>query len=67
MLIRPSYILQLHRDLLQYAEKSFGGQFKNSQNYISETRADGIQFIRFTLMVPCETPAAVAAICESFQ
>lgn len=65
--IRPSYILQLHRDLLQYAEKSFGGQFKNSQNYISETRADGTQFIRFTPMAPYETPAAVEAICESYQ
>ncbi len=65
--IRPSYILQLHRDLLQYAQESFGGQFKNTQNYISETRSDGSQFVRFTPMAPYETPNAVDAICESYQ
>ena len=65
--IRPSYILQLHRDLLQYAQESFGGQFKNTQNYISETRSDGSQFVRFTPMAPYETPNAVEAICESYQ
>ena len=65
--IRPSYILQLHRDLLQYAQESFGGQFKNTQNYISETRSDGSQFVRFTPMAPYETPNAVGAICESYQ
>ncbi len=65
--IRPSYILQLHRDLLQYAQESFGGQFKNTQNYISETRSDGSRFVRFTPMAPCETPNAVEAICESYQ
>ena len=40
--IRPSYILQLHRDLLQYAQESFGGQFKNTQNYISETNVNNL-------------------------
>ena len=65
--VHPSYILQLHRDLLQYAQESFGGQFKNTQNYISETRSDGSQFVRFTPMAPYETPNAVDAICESYQ
>ena len=65
--VRPSYLLQLHRDLLQYAGQSFGGQFKNTQNYISETRADGTRFVRFTPVAPYETPAAVEAICESYQ
>ena len=40
--IRPSYIFQLHRDLLQYAQESFGGQFKNTQNYISETNVNNL-------------------------
>lgn len=33
--IRANYILQLHRDLYKYTEKSIGGQFKTSQNMIS--------------------------------
>ena len=32
--IRPSYILQLHRDLLKRTGLSYGGQFKNVQNDI---------------------------------
>ena len=46
--LRPSYILQLHRDLLKRTGLSYGGSFKNVQNYISETRSDGTQFTRFT-------------------
>lgn len=41
--IKPSYILQLHRDLLKRAGMSYGGHFKNVQNYINETKADGTQ------------------------
>lgn len=37
---KPSYILQLHRDLLKKAGLSYGGHFKNVQNYINETKAD---------------------------
>ena len=33
--VRSSYILQLHRDLYKYSEKNIGGNFKNTQNYIS--------------------------------
>ena len=42
--VRPSYILQLHRDLLKRAGFSYGGHFKSVQNYINETRPDGTQF-----------------------
>ena len=38
---RPSFMLQLHRDLLKPAGISSAGQFKNAQNYINKTRADG--------------------------
>lgn len=65
--IRSSYILQLHRDLYQYSEKSIGGRFKNTQNLIAETHPDGTQTIRFTPLAPYETPDAVDAICESFN
>ena len=64
--LRPSYILQLHRDLLKRTGLSYGGTFKNVQNYIKETLPDGTEIIRFTPVTPCETPAAVEAICDSY-
>ena len=65
--VQPNYILQLHRDMMQYAGVSYGGHFKNVQNYINETRPDGTQVTRFTPLAPYETEAAVEAICESYQ
>lgn len=65
--IRSSYILQLHRDLYKYSEKTIGGRYKNTQNVIAETKADGTQIVRFTPMAPYETPEAIEAICESFN
>lgn len=65
--IRSSYILQLHRDLYKYSEKDIGGRFKNTQNIIAETRAEGSQRVRFTPIAPYETPGAIDAICESFN
>ena len=64
--LRPSYILQLHRDLLKRTGLSYGGTFKNVQNYIKETLPDGTEIIRFTPVAPYETPAAVEAICDSY-
>lgn len=64
--IRASYILQLHRDLYKYSAKSIGGNFKNTQNVIASTRADGSQEVIFTPLAPHETPVAIDAICESF-
>lgn len=65
--IRPNYILQLHRDLYQYSHKGTGGVFKNTQNYISATNADGREFVLFTPLAPYETPAAIESICESYN
>lgn len=64
--LRPSYILQLHRDLLKRTGLSYGGTFKNVQNYIKETLPDGTEIIRFTPVAPYEMPAAVEAICDSY-
>ncbi len=49
--VRPSYILQLHRDLLKRAGFSFGGHFKNVQNYINEMRPDGTVVTRFIPLI----------------
>lgn len=65
--VKAGYILQLHRDLYRYSEKSIGGNFKVTQNYISATDDTGREFVLFTPLPPYETPRAIAAICESFN
>lgn len=65
--LQPSYILQLHRDLYQYSEKSIGGRFKNTQNVITKTNPDGRREVLFTPLAPYETPNAIEAICDNFN
>ena len=65
--IRSNYILQLHRDLYQYTEKSIGGHFKISQNVIAATDENGKEYILFTPLAPYETPEAVDSICENYN
>ena len=65
--ITSNYILQLHRDLYKYSHKSIGGTFKNTQNYISATDAEGREFVLFQPLAPYEAPPAIDAICESYN
>ena len=65
--IRPSYILQLHRDLLKRAGFSYGGHFKNVQNYINETKPEGTVVTRFTPTAPCDTQEAVENLCNAYE
>ena len=65
--IRPSYILQLHRDLLNRTGLSFGGRYKTVQNYINETRPDGTTVTRFTPVAPYETPGAIENLCNAYE
>ncbi len=64
--VQPTHLLQLHRDMLKPAGLSYGGQFKNVQNYINEMHPDGTQITRFTPVAPYDTPAAVQAICDGY-
>ena len=65
--VSPNHILQLHRDLLKRAGFTYSGHFKNTQNYIKETKLDGTEVVRFTPLAPYETPDAVGMICRSFS
>ena len=65
--IRSNYILQLHRDLYKYTEKSIGGQFKISQNVIAATDETGKEYVLFTPLAPYETPAAIDSICDNYN
>ena len=65
--VSKNHILQLHRDLLQPSGISHGGNFKNVQNYIKETKPDGTEVVRFIPLAPYETPDAIEMICNSFR
>ncbi len=65
--VKSTYILQMHRDLLQKAGLSFAGHFKNCQNYIQETRADGTTVTRFEPLPPYDTPRAVEDLCTAYE
>lgn len=65
--IRPTYILQLHRDLLKRAGLTFAGSFKNVQNYINQASLDGTEITRFTPLAPYETPEAVEKLCNAYE
>ncbi|MGP1413956.1 MAG: Fic family protein [Bacillales bacterium] len=66
--LTPNYILQLHQILYsKNDEVSYGGKFKNTQNYISATDKKGNLFTLFTPMSPFETPIAIQALCDEYN
>ena len=65
--ISSNIILQLHRDLYKYSGKTYGGKFKNTQNYIEETLEDGTKVIRFMPLSPVETPVAIEMLCNNYN
>ena len=65
--VKPSIILQLHRDLYKFSGKSIGGSYKGSDNVIAEEDSEGNQFVRFQPVPAWETPAAIDAICDAFD
>lgn len=65
--LTPNYILQLHKILLAHTDLSYGGHFKNAQNYIAETNADGSTSVRFTPVAPYETETCITEICSSYK
>ena len=64
--INSNTILQLHRDLYKYTGYSYGGKFKNVQNYIEENN-NGEKKIRFTPLSPIETPIAIEELCKNYN
>ena len=63
---RPNVILQLHRDLYSYSQGNIGGNYKNADNVIAETDANGNQKARF-IPVPAFKPAdAMENLCNAF-
>lgn len=64
--IRPSFILQIHRDLYKFSGKSIGGAYKNSDNVIAEEDSSGNRFVRFQPVPAWETAEAMNSLCDAF-
>ena len=65
--LRPSMILQLHRDLYKFSGMSIGGNYKNSDNVIADTDAEGNRFVRFQPVAAWETAEAVDLACQAYE
>lgn len=65
--VKPSYILQLHRDLYKFSGKTIGGIFKTADNTIEEIDAQGNKFVRFRPASSWETPEMVENLCRSYE
>jgi len=64
---RPNIILQLHKQLYSFAQSSIGGSYKNADNYITETDADGNERIRFKPTPAYLTSDAMERLSTSFH
>lgn len=67
MPIKPSVILQLHRDLNKFNSSNMGGKYKNNDNVIREEDSEGNQRIRFVPVSAWETPEMINKLCEEFD
>ena len=63
----PNVIRQLHRDLYSYSTGAIGGDYKNADNVIAETDAQGHQKARFIPVPAFQTADAMDSLCQSFQ
>lgn len=65
--VKPNYILQIHRDLLQFTSLSYGGHFKSVSNEIDALLRNGKKIGLFRPLEPYETPDAVERLCQSYN
>lgn len=66
ILPNTNVVLQLHRDLYNFSPSANGGKFKNSDNIIAETDANGERKVRFQTLSVFETPDAVDRLTKTF-
>lgn len=65
--VKPSMILQLHRDLYKFSGMSIGGSYKSSDNVIEEEDSLGNKHIRFQPVPAWETPDAMERLCQAYN
>lgn len=64
--VRPSSILQLHRDLFQYTNTP-GGAWKRMDNVIADVLPGGTRAVRFTPVPAVHTPEAMERLCDGYR
>lgn len=65
--VKPSIILQLHRDLYKFGGLESGGKYKSSDNVISEIDVDGNKRVRFVPVPAWETAEAIENLCRAYE
>ena len=65
--VKPSILLQLHRDLYKFSGKNIGGTYKNADNVIAEEDEQGNKFVRFQPVPAWKTPNAIDKICSAYD
>ncbi|MBO5335778.1 MAG: Fic family protein [Lachnospiraceae bacterium] len=65
--IKPSIVLQLHRDLYKFNAGDKGGKYKANDNVIREEDSSGNQRIRFVPIAAWETPEMMKMLCNEFD
>lgn len=65
--VKPSIILQLHRDLYKFSAGDAGGRYKASDNVIREEDSEGNQRIRFVPVEAWQTPEMIEQLCKEFE
>lgn len=65
--VKPSIILQLHRDLNKFSVGDTGGKYKANDNVIREEDSAGHQRVRFVPVPAWETPEMMEALCNGLD
>lgn len=65
--ITPNNILALHKQLFDFTESTWGGEFKNIDNSIITTYADGHTEVRFSPPPAYLTPELVEELCNAYN
>ena len=66
MQFTPNLVLQLRRDLFKFSGGGGAGDWKRTDNLITEERRDGSTFVRFVPTPAWQTPEAMAALHRDF-
>ena len=65
--IRSNFILQLHKEMYQFMDVSYGGKYKDIPNEIDMVHPDGHKEVIFKPLEPFETQEAIDRLCEEYN
>lgn len=65
--MKPSIILQLHRELYKFGGSESGGKYKVSDNVITEEDSEGNKRVRFQPVSAWETPEIMKEMCYAYD